>query len=84
MRHARDDHMAKGDRQRDEPAQEGYIGNRPERAAETIPGGVQPDDERVAAHDTQSSGAGKREDRVQGRDDEWPAGHREADTPDER
>jgi hypothetical protein len=84
MGHAQEDHMANGDRQHDEPADEGYIGSRPERATETIPGGVQPDDERVAAHDTQSSGTGKREDRVQGRDDEWPAGHREADTPKER
>jgi hypothetical protein len=56
-----------------------YIGNRPERAAETIPGGVTDDDERVAAHDTQSSGAGKRENRVEGRDDVPPAGHRERD-----
>jgi hypothetical protein len=62
----------------------GYIGQRLERATETIPGGVREDDERVAAYDTQSSGTGKREDRVQGRDDEWPAGHREADTPEDR
>ena len=30
-----------------------YVGNQPERQAETIPGGVLPDDERVAAHSTQ-------------------------------
>jgi hypothetical protein len=30
-----------------------YVGNRPERQAETIPGGVGPDDERIAAHSTQ-------------------------------
>ena len=30
-----------------------YVGNRPERQAETIPGGVRPDDERIAAHSTQ-------------------------------
>jgi hypothetical protein len=36
------------------PADAGaYVGNRPERQAETIPGGVQPDDERIAAHSTQ-------------------------------
>ena len=31
-----------------------YIGRKPELAAATIPGGVQPDDERVAAGQTQS------------------------------
>ena len=30
-----------------------YIGQEPELASETIPGGVQPDDQRVAAHSTQ-------------------------------
>ena len=30
-----------------------YVGNRPERQAETIPGGVRPGDERVAAHSTE-------------------------------
>jgi hypothetical protein len=48
-----------------------FIGNRPELASETIPGGVDEDDERVAGADTQSSGA-------QGGDDEWPRGHRDA------
>jgi hypothetical protein len=56
-----------------------YIGNRPELAEETIPGGVGPDDERVAAHDSRSSGEGKRSDRVEARDDEWPGGHRDAE-----
>ena len=28
-----------------------YIGREPERAAETIPGGVKPGDARIAAHD---------------------------------
>ena len=32
----------------DEPG--AYVGNRAERQAETIPGGVRPDDERIAAH----------------------------------
>jgi hypothetical protein len=53
-----------------------YIGREPEFAAETIPGGVQPDDERVAAEDSQSSGVGAADERVQGRRDAWPAGHR--------
>jgi hypothetical protein len=53
-----------------------YIGHEPEFASETIPGGVQPADERVSAVDTQSSGVGaadKRETAV----DAWPEGHRE-------
>jgi hypothetical protein len=36
----------------DEPG--AYIGSQPEREAETIPGGIQTGDERVAAHDTQA------------------------------
>ena len=54
-----------------------YIGHEPEFASETIPGGVQPKDERVSALDTQSTGVGgldKRETAV----DRTPAGHREA------
>jgi hypothetical protein len=47
-----------------------FVGNRPERQAETIPGGVRPDDERVAANSSQAtsepSGSG-------------PEGHREPD-----
>ena len=36
------------------PADPGaYVGHEPERQAETIPGGVRPEDERVAAHSTQ-------------------------------
>jgi hypothetical protein len=35
----------------DEPG--AYVGRKPEREAETIPGGVRPDDERIAAHSTQ-------------------------------
>lgn len=30
-----------------------FVGSRPERQAETIPGGIGPDDERIAAHSTQ-------------------------------
>jgi hypothetical protein len=54
-----------------------YIGHEPEFAAETIPGGLGPKDERVSAVGTQSSGVGaleKRETQV----DVPPAGHREA------
>jgi len=36
------------------PADPGaYVGNRPERQAETIPGGVRPGDERIAANSSE-------------------------------
>jgi hypothetical protein len=34
-----------------------YVGREPERQAATIPGGISPKDERVAAHSTQSGAA---------------------------
>ena len=37
----------------DEPG--AYVGNRPERQAETIPGGVRHEDERIAANSSQTS-----------------------------
>jgi hypothetical protein len=64
------------DRQRDQKPRDpgAYIGRMPERQAETIPGGVRPDDERIAAHSTQvGDGAGERND---------PSGHREVDAGD--
>jgi hypothetical protein len=45
-----------------------YVGRKPERQAETIPGGISDADERVAAHSTQPGPAGA---------DRQPAGHRE-------
>jgi hypothetical protein len=39
----------------DEPG--AYVGNRPERQAETIPGGVHAGDERIAANSSESSGS---------------------------
>ena len=36
-----------------------YIGRKPELASETIPGGVRPADERVAAGDTQPGAPGE-------------------------
>ncbi|HET7677041.1 MAG TPA: hypothetical protein VFK38_04245 [Candidatus Limnocylindrales bacterium] len=51
------------------------IGNRPERSAETIPGGVGRADERIAGTATQSSGEGAAKSRAQERG--MPAGHRE-------
>ena len=47
-----------------------YVGRKPERQAETIPGGVRPDDERIAAHSTQVGKPGLGEPS--------PRGHREA------
>ena len=61
-----------------------YIGNRPELAEETIPGGVDEEDERVAGYDSRSSGSGKSDERVQGRDDAWPAGHRQCEEGERR
>ncbi|CAN5456094.1 hypothetical protein BH20CHL6_BH20CHL6_09040 [soil metagenome] len=58
-----------------------YIGHEPELAAETIPGGVQPDDERVAGTATQSSGAGAADTRVER--DIPPGGHREGEPADD-
>lgn len=46
-------------------------------AAETIPGGGDDADERVAVGDTRSTGAGALDERQQGRDDKWPRGHRQ-------
>ena len=57
----------------DEPG--AYVGRKPERQAETIPGGVRPDDERIAAHSTQvgdTSGV-----------ERTPEGHREGHSADE-
>ena len=54
-----------------------YIGHEPEFASETIPGGVQPGDERVSALATQSTGVGAADKRQTARDVS-PAGHREA------
>lgn len=45
-----------------------YLGRKPERVAETIPGGVSRRDERIAAHSTQSSPSGG---------DPLPNGHRQ-------
>ncbi|HET9346819.1 MAG TPA: hypothetical protein VFO05_14085 [Candidatus Limnocylindrales bacterium] len=50
----------------DEPG--AYVGRKPERQAETIPGGVRPDDERIAAHSTQAGDAPE---------ERTPSGHRE-------
>ena len=59
------------DQAKPDPGQ--YIGRKPERAAETIPGGVRPDDERVAAHSTQSGPTSPPE----------PSGHREGEPADD-
>ena len=65
--------------ERDEQAYDpgAYIGHEPEFASETIPGGVQPKDERVSALDTQSTGVGAAELRETAADVP-PGGHRQA------
>jgi hypothetical protein len=50
-----------------------YLGRKPELASESIPGGVRPDDQRVAAHSTQSGPTTESE----------PSGHREGETADD-
>ncbi|HEV8516793.1 MAG TPA: hypothetical protein VGQ47_04030 [Candidatus Limnocylindrales bacterium] len=73
-----------GDREDREEGEEGgepradpgaYVGHEPEWAADTIPGGVGPKDERVAASATRSSGEGAAAHRVERREE--PSGHRE-------
>jgi hypothetical protein len=49
-----------------------YVGRKPERQAETIPGGVRPDDERIASHSTQAGDTSTPET--------MPKGHREGRT----
>lgn len=57
------------DRERDADLDPGaYVGRQPERQAETIPGGISAEDERVAAHSTQVEPAGG---------ERRPDGHRE-------
>jgi hypothetical protein len=52
-----------------------YIGHEPERAADELPEKPRDDDERIAAHSTQGTGAGRPDVRGQpGRD---PSGHAE-------
>ena len=61
---------------REKPKEPGsFIGQRPEAAEETIPGGIGPADERVAGTATQSSGTGAAKSRAQERGQ--PGGHRE-------
>jgi hypothetical protein len=57
----------------DEPG--AYVGRKPEREAETIPGGVRPDDERIAAHSTQAGDTTATE--------ATPDGHREGRAADD-
>lgn len=54
------------DREHHDPG--AYVGREPERQAATIPGGISPKDERIAAHSTQSGP-------IAG--DPTPDGHRE-------
>jgi hypothetical protein len=60
-----------------------YIGQRPDENTDQIEEQLDPDAERVAVTDNESSGAGAADRRVQGRDDEWPRGHREGHQADD-
>ena len=52
-----------------------YIGHEPERAADHLPEPLGDDDQRIAAHSTQGTGAGRPDER--GQPDEEPSGHAE-------
>lgn len=60
-----------------EPDPGAAIGRTGERAEETIPGGIGPKDERVAAHSTRSTGVGDPAGRGQPADP--PDGHRQGE-----
>ncbi len=60
------------DGQRRDPG--AYLGREPERQAATIPGGISRDDERVAAHSTQSGAT---------TEEPGPDGHREGSPADD-
>jgi hypothetical protein len=60
-----------------------YLGNKPELAAESIVGGPQPDDERVAGEATQSTGTSGRAANPDEGWKDWPAGHREGRAADD-
>ena len=69
MTDQRNEGSAELDRDRDADEDPGaYIGRMPERVTETIPGGTSDEDERVAAHSTQSAPTAG---------DPVPSGHRE-------
>jgi hypothetical protein len=60
------------DREQRDPG--AYVGRQPERQSATIPGGISPEDERVAAHSTQSGPTAG---------DPVPDGHREGPPADD-
>lgn len=65
------------DTKRQQPDPGTFIGHEPERATETIPGGLGPKDERVAANSTQSGPVRGPEPRAA--KGEEPGGHREGE-----
>lgn len=67
--------MSENDRTTKTPDPGAAIGRTGERATETIPGGVGPEDERIAAHSTRSTGVGDPARR--GQPEKPPGGHRE-------
>jgi hypothetical protein len=69
----RRDHPGERDRtaRKDAPDPGSFIGRLPERAEDTIPGGIGPKDERVSAFDTQTG--------AKSPEPETPEGHREGE-----
>ena len=67
--------MTSSKRQQPDPG--AFIGREPERATETIPGGLGPKDERVAANSTQPGPVRGPEPRAA--EGEEPGGHREGE-----
>jgi len=79
---AQDEPVNSPERATEHPDEPGaYIGREAERAADTIPGGVRHDDERISAGATQSSGVGRPDER--GQRIEPPSGHREVSSTDD-
>lgn len=71
--------MSDHDTSDDVPDAGAYIGRKPEFSAETIPGGVRDDDERVAATQSQSSGEGAAAGRTEQAGAGGPRGHRQGE-----
>jgi hypothetical protein len=60
-----------------------FIGNEPELSQETIPGGIQRGDERIAGVATQSTGPANRGANPDEGWSRWPEGHREGSPADD-
>jgi hypothetical protein len=59
-----------------------FVGHERELAAESIPGGLRRDDQRVAAYGSQSDGIANAKD-IPEEERGWPEGHREIEATDD-